>query len=239
MLLQTTSTNCLIDAGDVGSAPAILRRLRAAGVRSIDLAVLTHPHTDHIGGLQDIGRRLPVRHILDSGFPLGSGVQRRLLDWVRKERIPYHRAVAGQRVRLEPGLTMDVLWPRAQHLRGTESDANNNSVVLRVSYGKIHILAAGDLQSEAEIRLLESSASIESDVLKVGHQGSADATSDAFLSRVRPRIALIAVGRRNAYGHPSAETLGRLLRRGAEVYRTDRDGDIRLETDGARVWVAR
>ena len=235
MLIQTHDANWLVDSGETTSAPAIRRRLRERGVRSLDMAVLTHPHSDHIGGIREIGRGVPVRQILDSGFPLGSGVQRRLTDWIRREGIPYRRARAGQVVQLGSEVTIEVLWPPDQYMRGTESDANNNSVVLRIRHGTVRILIAGDLQSDGEARLLASGADLTAHVLKVAHQGSSDSTSEEFLRRVRPSLALIAAGRHNSYGHPSPETLERLERAGAEVFRTDRDGDLSLESDGAGV----
>jgi len=239
MLIQTHDANWLIDSGEQSSAPAIRRRLRERGVRSLDLAVLTHPHSDHMGGIREIGRSIPVRQILDSGFPLGSGVQRRLTDWIRRDGIPYRRARAGQIVRLGSEVTIEVLWPPDQYLRGTESDANNNSVVLRIKHGNARILIAGDLQSDGEARLLASGADLTAQVLKVAHQGSSDSTSGEFLQRVRPSLALIATGRRNSYGHPAPETLERLEQAGARVCRTDRDGDLTIESDGSRVSLLR
>lgn len=233
MLIETADSACLIDAGEINSDRAILKRLRAHRVLSLDLVVLTHPHSDHTGGLLGIARHVPVGQILDSGFPLGSGVQRRLIDWIRRERIPYRRARAGQVVRLGKEVTMEVLWPPDAYLRGTESDANNNSAVLRVTHGRVRLLVTGDIQSDGETQLLASGADLAADVLKVAHQGSADSTSGAFLEKVRPSIALISAGRRNAYGHPAPETLDRLKQAGVDIYRTDISGDLVFESDGA------
>ncbi len=235
MLIQTHDANWLVDSGETTSAPAIRRMLRERGVRSLDMAVLTHPHSDHIGGIREIGGSVPVRQILDSGFPQGSGVQRRLTDWIRREGIPYRRARAGQIVRVGSEVTIEVLWPPDQYVRDTESDANNNSVVLRIRHGTVRILIAGDLQSDGEARLLASGVNVAADVLKVAHQGSSDSTSEEFLQEVRPSLALIAAGRRNSYGHPSPETLKRLEQAGVRVCRTDRDGDLIAESDGSRV----
>ncbi len=233
VILQTSDAACLIDAGEVDSAPAILRALKRRGIRRIDLAVLTHPHSDHIGGMRGVGEAVPVGAVLDCAFPAGSSAQRGVLEWVRSSGTVYRRARAGQKVRLGDDVWMDVLWPGEQFLRGTESDANNNSVVLMLRHGAVRMLFTGDLQREGEMAVLEHTrGTLKADLLKVGHQGSCDATSEDFLQAVSPGTAVISVGRRNTYGHPCDEIVERIQHRRAKVLRTDQDGDVVVQSDG-------
>ena len=126
-----------------------------------------------------------------------------------------------------------VAAPELPLLSGTASDINNNSVVLRVQFGKVGMLLTGDAQSEAEARLLShSGADLQADILKVGHHGSAYSSTPAFLAAVRPQIAIISCGLHNVFGHPSPRTLAALLVAGATIYRTDLDGGISISING-------
>lgn len=235
LLLETPDAVCLVDAGESDCAPEILRTLRHKGIDRLDLVVLTHPHSDHIGGFAEVARQVQVDLVLDSGFPGGNTAQRRALEVIQDKGIVYRRAIAGQKVILgDPatGVTLDVLWPPVDHIRGTSSDENNNSVVLMVQHGDVRILLTGDLQTEAESALLQRTADLRAHLLKVGHQGSNDASGAPFLSRVQPEFAVICVGEGNPYGHPMPEALQRLQDAGARVLRTDVDGQLVFGSDG-------
>jgi competence protein ComEC len=134
----------------------------------------------------------------------------------------------GKKTRLE------VLGPPVPHIHGTESDANNNSVVIRMVYGKVRMLFTGDIERKAEGKLIASRRDLESQVLKVAHHGSSGSTSLELLRLVRPEYLVISVGRGNDYGHPHRQTLRRLAqdKTGAQLFRTDRDGTITIRTDG-------
>jgi competence protein ComEC len=135
------------------------------------------------------------------------------------------------------GVRAEVLHPPLPRLAGTEEDINNNSVVLRLTYGSSSVLLAGDAGCEAEQAIIASGADIRSDVLKVAHHGSRSASGDAWLDAVQPRVAVISVGRGNSFGHPSRIVLDRLSRRHVTVYRTDRNGAVvvRLSPESFRV----
>ena len=143
----------------------------------------------------------------------------------------------GQRWQLD-GVTIDVLapdssWTAAQH------DANETSVVLRVSYGRRRFLFMGDAEGREESWLLERLPpdALQADVLKLGHHGSRTSSSVGFLDAVQPRVGIASVGAGNRYGHPAPETLGNLLRRGVPVLRTDVEGSIIVRSDGQRLEV--
>ncbi len=236
LLIQTEDAVLLVDAGTQHSGRQILKAMRQNGVRRIDLAVLTHPHEDHIGALTDIGDKIPIGQVLDSGFPYASPVRTKVLRWITKNKVPLKRARQGQKIRLGQTLEMQALWPRRGFVRGTASDPNNNSVVLRINHGSVHLLLTGDIGDGPESALLASGFDLRSDFLKVGHQGSRTSSSAAFLDRVRPKVAAICVGRTNSYGHPHPETLQRLRSAGVRIYQTDKDGELVFESDGTRFW---
>ncbi|OPX62979.1 MBL fold metallo-hydrolase [Methanoregula sp. PtaB.Bin085] len=225
----------LIDAGEVDYGNRVVSDLENLGVTRINLLVATHPHSDHIGGMQKVLTRFPVGKVLDSGIPSSSSLYGQFLRTVDEKHIPYITPKRGQTIDIDPSLRIVVLSPPEQQIGDS---INTNSVVLRVSYGTVNLLFAGDATTEAEDVMIRSGLPLDADVLKVSHHGSSDASSAAFLRRVDPEVAVISLGRDNDYGHPHRETLGGLDSIGALVLRTDRDGTVCVESDGATYSIA-
>ncbi len=219
----------LIDAGEIDSGDRVVSDVRSRNVTRIDLLVATHPHSDHIGGMQEVIEAFPVGRVLDTGLPHASSTYEHFLDSVEEKHIPYQVAVQGQTIEIDPALKVVVLSPPEEP---PGNDLNDNSVVLRISYGTIDFLMTGDLNTAGEEALLRTGYPLDAEILKVGHHGSSSSTSPSFLSRVHPEIAIISVGAGNPYGHPHAETLDRLKRYGVTVFRTDLDGTISVRSDG-------
>lgn len=219
----------LIDAGEVDQGERVVGYLQDLGVTRIDLLVATHPHSDHIGGMQAVLARFPVGKVLDSGLPSTSSLYEKFLDTVDRKNIPVLVAEQGQTIDLDPSLSILVLSPPKERLEG---DLNANSIVLKVSYGTTRFLFTGDAGTVAEQALLKTIYSPQAGVLKVAHHGSADATSAAFLSRVHPTIAVISLAADNPYGYPHRETLAALPALVSALYRTDHDGTILIRSDG-------
>jgi competence protein ComEC len=231
--------------GEGGESPAeligeriVLGYLRHEGIRHVDLLVVTHPHGDHVGGCAPIVRALQVDAIADSGQSYGGRAYVDCLAAARERGVPLRIARAGMRWASDDGVVLDVLAPSMPFLAETGDDVNENSIVLRLAYqlsdGRTYrALFTGDAGEGSEARLLAHHVDLHADLLKVGHHGSRWATTSAFLAEVRPRVALISVGRHNSFGHPSPETLTRLADAGVTVYRTDRYGAIRIVVDTA------
>jgi len=229
----------LVDAGLPGNAERIMAVLRERGVTRLDLAVASHPHNDHIGSMDDIVRQVLIGQFLDSGFNYGSAAQRRLLEALKERHVPFKLARPGQSYPLGDRVTVGVLAPRDPLLKGTDSDPNNNSIVLKVAYGGVRILLTGDMEEPERERLYADNADLAAEVYKVAHHGSRTSSSPPLLAAVRPSVGLVSVGARNSYGHPDPDVLARLEAVGADVYRTDQDGALLLETDGRRLAVTR
>ena len=228
-LFMVDGKTILIDAGEVDMGDRVVRDLRKLGVTRIDLLVATHPHSDHIGGLQTVLASFPVGQVLDAGIPSPSPVYEHFLETIDRKNIPYRVAEQGQTIDFNPALRVYVLSPAAQRIG---DDPNINSVVLRISYGTIDFLMTGDIDGEGEEALIRNGYPLDAEILKVAHHGSSSSTSTGFLVRVRPETGVLFVGEDNPYGHPHKEILDLLKKSGVTVYRTDRDRTIVVRTDG-------
>lgn len=220
----------LVDTGPAGrrsdaGARAVVPYLRARGARSLSALILTHPDADHIGGARSVLERMPVRRVLDPGYLAGGRDYVRTLERVAASEAPLLVPEAGDWIVLD-GVRIDFLAPADSDLvRAPE--ANDASLWFVLRYGDFAAAFTGDAPNALEEPAARAAGPVT--LLKVAHHGSTTSTSAVTLSLLRPRVALVSVGRRNRYRHPSPEVLARLARAGVEVYRTDREGTIRLE----------
>jgi competence protein ComEC len=232
----------LIDGGEEGqyggrpgtAGRIIIPALLLAGIRRLDAVVLTHPHDDHFGGLAGVIENIPTGILLlrrDQGAA-ESQLFQRLLDVAERRQVQVVQATAGQVLNLGRGVRCEILHPGPQPVIGTHSDVNNNSIVMRLTYRQVSFLLPGDLEAEGEQWLFSRRRNLASTVLKVAHHGSDSATSEGLLGAVRPRLAVISVGRWNRFGCPHPVTLARLRARDARILRTDLDGAIAIRSDG-------
>ena len=228
-LLQVPEGNVLVDEGPPEANVA--GQLSRLGVRRLAAIVLTHPQRDHVGGAARVLDRLRVDMVLDPRIPAASADEEAALAAARRRHVVIVPADAGRTFRLG-GLQLRVLWPRQPVAPG--DDPNNAATVIHARYGEVDALLTTDAESNVTLPLRPPQA----EVLKVAHHGSADAGLEELLRAVRPRIALISVGKGNDYGHPAPSTLATLAaREGLEVHRTDLDGAITIESDGHRIEV--
>jgi competence protein ComEC len=224
---------------DGGPEPSVL--LSRLGARmpfwdhSLDLVVLTHPELDHVGGLVDVLERYDVGLVLDSGQECSSATCEAWRSLIEENEIPYRRAQSGMSLELGQGVRLQVLHPPAQLMTNTSSDSNNNSVVLRLEYGRFTMLLTGDVQWEAEELLVASGWPLTSLVLKVPHHGADTSLTLPLLETVNLEVAVIAVGADNNFGHPAEVTLEKLA--GIPTYRTDHHSSVKLVSDGQRYWL--
>ncbi|PYP00510.1 MAG: DNA internalization-related competence protein ComEC/Rec2 [Gemmatimonadetes bacterium] len=214
--------------GDDAGRRVVVPFLRRQGVERLAVAVATHGDADHLGGLPAVVDAFDPEVVLEPGEPLGRPLYLEFLAAVEASGARWHAARAGDRVELD-GVVLEVLSPDTLWLR-LPLDVNEHGVVIVVTYGAERLLFQADAGLPVEARLAGQVGRVE--LLKVGHHGSRSATSDAWLDELAPREAVISVGRRNRYGHPTPEVLGRLARHGITVLRTDERGTITFSTDG-------
>jgi competence protein ComEC len=226
----------LVDAGKsrADAEEVIIPYLRGLGVSRIDVLVLTHPHQDHVGGMPVLLETVEVGAFVD---PVQPGTTNRAyaqtLRLVRDNEIQAIRARKDRTmIDLGPLMQVEVLAPEDPLITSGSSVANNNSIVLRLTHGSVAALLTGDIEKEAEERLLAQPRTLRSDILKVAHHGSRFTSTARFLDAVKPQVAAISAGAGNSYGHPHQELLDRLEDLDIQVYRTDKEGTIEVRSDG-------
>lgn len=223
----------LIDAGLVKAVPKVIEALEKNGIETIDLVVASHPHADHIGGFPKVLDAIPAKKFLDSGQDHPTATYEKLLTKVQEKIGKLTVARAGQKFELDSGIKIEVLGPSEPLLeRVSGSVENANSIILMLTYGDFRMLFTGDSEDETEERLLEKGFNLKAQVLKVAHHGSQYASSEEFLKKVDPEVALISCGEDNNYGHPAPPTLEKFQTDKVKVYRTDLQGEITVLSDG-------
>jgi competence protein ComEC len=228
-LLQVPQGAVLVDEGPPEARVA--DQLARLGVHRLAAIVLTHPQRDHVGGAAQVLRKVHVGFVLDPRIPAPSHDEEAALDEARARRVSVVPAVAGEVFDLGR-LRLRVMWPQDPGPPG--QDPNQHAVVTLASYGKTDVLLTADAESDVTLPLRLPPV----EVLKVAHHGSADSGLPSLLDRLRPQVAVVSVGARNDYGHPTASTLAALAAApGLATYRTDLDGRVVLETDGSRIEV--
>jgi competence protein ComEC len=230
----------LIDAGrawasgDAGKSTIIPYIGRRGG--ALDMFVLTHPHTDHVGGAPTVLRALHPATFVDGGFPGPATAYRAALATARAQRIRWTRAHPGDTASVD-GVTIRFLAPDSAWTAGLV-DPNLASVVTLLEIGDVRMLLMGDAERPEEEWLLAREARVlHADILKVAHHGSQTSSSEAFLDAVRPRVALVSVGEGNVYHLPTPSIMRRLAAHRAQVLRTDRLGTVVIRTDGHRIFI--
>ncbi len=241
ILIQTPAhQDILVDGGPSPQAISLeLSRKMPFWDRTIDLVVLTHPQADHLTGLIEVLQRYRVKQVLYPDLDYDSLLYQEWLRLIEERDIKATIARAGQQIDLGGGLVIEVLSPPSPLLTSTDSDVDNNGVVLSITMGKVSFLLTSDIHLEAEFGLINQRAVPESTVLKIAHHGSATSTTAQFLAVASPQLVVISVGADNKFGHPEEGVIARLeeILGPENILRTDEQGTIEFITDGVRLWV--
>ena len=210
------------------------------GIRELELVVMSHQDIDHGGGLAHILENFEVKRILgiSEAADYSRTIQelRNLANLAKEEGLEVTFEYAGE-IELTPTATLNLLHPiDAASTDLGDTDTNDDSLVMKLSYGEVDILFTGDIEAKAETRLLASGQDLRAEVLKVPHHGSRTSSTVPFIAAVQPKLALFSLGIRNRFGFPNAEVVARYRERGCVLLRTDELGAITLKTDGRRCW---
>jgi len=241
ILIQTPAhQDILVDGGP--SPQAIMPELGKQMPfwdRTIDMIILTHAHSDHLTGLFEVLRRYEVKRVMIPEIDNDSPLYAEWLNLLRTKDIDYSTAQAGQIIKLDEITSIKILNPQTSLLNDTESDIDNNGIVLKLCSGDVSFLLTADIMKGAELELIHSRVDLKSTVLKVAHHGSDTSTCSGFLSVVNPRIAVISAGADNRFNHPDTKVIERLERliNPYYIFRTDHHGTIEFITDGEMLWV--
>ncbi|AGB50315.1 putative hydrolase (metallo-beta-lactamase superfamily) [Methanomethylovorans hollandica DSM 15978] len=227
ILVECANATMLIDAGGRDKGASVSVFLRELRISSLDYVVATHPHEDNIGGLLTILNEYPVGNFVDSGYPHTTQIYEEMLGIIENKSISFQVAERGKALDFAPGIQVQVLNPQKQHSK----EINENSIVLRIIDNNVSFLLMGDAGLETEDSIIYEGYYVDSDILKVGHHASTDASGASFIEEVSPGISIISVGTDNDYGYPHAEILER-LQNVSTIYRTDHHGTITVTTDG-------
>ena len=230
ILVHSGGQTLLIDAGENEMGDRVVSYLKEQGVTSLDYVIGSHPHSDHIGGLDVVIDAMKVDKVILPAVSHTSRTFEDVLLAIKRKGKKITKPVAGTEYTLGDA-SFQIIAPNSAHY----DDLNDYSVGVRVTYGSTHYVFAADADSVSEQEMVESKWNLSANVLKLNHHGSRYSNRKEFLDAVSPDYVVISVGKDNSYGHPHAEVMAELKRRKIPIYRTDETGTILITSDGSKV----
>ena len=227
ILIQNDGHNMLIDAGNNEDGPLLVQYFKEQNITKFDYLIATHPHEDHIGGMDNIVKNFDIDKIYMPDVTTTTKTFLDLLDAIEEKNMTFDVPKINQSFTLGHTLFQVI------YTGNDKKNLNNASIVLKASFKNTSYLFTGDATSEVEKKILKKD--IQATVLKVGHHGSKYSTTTTFLEKVNPTYAIISVGKNNSYNHPNQTTLDKLTKRNIEIHRTDQEGSIFLKSDGKTI----
>lgn len=227
ILIQNEGHNMLIDAGNNEDGPLLVQYFKEQNMTKFDYLIATHPHEDHIGGMDDIIKNFDIEKIYMPNVTTTTKTFLDVLNAMEEKNMTFDAPNIGQNFAL--GHTLF----QVMYTGSDKKNLNNSSIILKANFKNTSYLFTGDATSEVEKKIL--SKDIKATVLKVGHHGSKYSTTTEFLNKVNPKYAIISVGKNNSYNHPNQITIDKLTKKNIEIHRTDQEGSIFLKSDGKTI----
>ena len=229
-LLLCRGESMLIDGGNAADSSLLFSYLKKLNVASIDYMICSHAHEDHVGGLSAPLSTMEVKNVFAPKKESTSKAYNNFKTKVAEQGLEMIHPQSGDTISFG-GCIVEFFVPSGLG----SSNMNNTSIICKITFGNTLFLFTGDAEREEEQNIIEQGCNLRADVLKVGHHGSETSTSYVFLREVMPKYSVISVGKKNSYGHPSEVVISRLSDEGSEVYRTDINGDIIMESNGNNI----
>ncbi|MBI2263522.1 MBL fold metallo-hydrolase [Candidatus Berkelbacteria bacterium] len=238
ILIQKQNEQVLIDGGP---SPKILEHLSRAlpfGDKTIELAILSHNHADHLTGLNEVLKNYEVKEVWWSGTRYTTQEYQEWLNLLGQKSLNQKVVWRGENKDLPIGTQLTVVAPATNQEGKEPKNQHDSTVVIKLVYSQFSTLLTGDIEEPIEAEMVkEISPELKAQVLKVPHHGSNNGLLLEFLKVVNPEVAMISAGRNNSYGHPHQSTLKKLEEARVKTYRTDKDSTIKIETDGQKYWI--
>jgi beta-lactamase superfamily II metal-dependent hydrolase len=230
ILIQQNGYNMLIDGGNNEDSDLVINYLKQQGVTKLDYVIGTHPHEDHIGGLDVAIKSFDIGKVILPKVTSTTQTFEDVVNAIADKGLKIITPVVGDTYELG-----SAQWTIVAPNSSSYDDLNNYSIVIKLKFGNNSFIFTGDAEDVSEGEILAKQLDIQGDVLKIGHHGSNSSTTTEFLEKVNPSYAVISVGADNKYGHPYQETMDKLKNKGIEVYRTDECGTIVCTSDGNNI----
>jgi len=230
IFIETSDNHQILIDGGPGSV--VLEKLGAEMPfwdRTIDLIILTHPHEDHVSGLIKVLENYEVENVLWTGISMETAIFKKWQEAIKEAKI--YTAQSGQMV-IADKMVLEIIYPFESLENREVKNIDDTSIVSRLVFGDNSFLFTGDAFQSVEKQMVERGIYLSSGILKVGHHGSKTSSSQEFIEKVLPEMAVISAGKDNKYGHPNQETLATLEKYGIRIFRTDQQGDIKIICNG-------
>lgn len=227
ILIRNQEQSMLIDAGKNEDGQKVVNFLQEKGIEQLTYVIGTHPHEDHIGGLDDVINQIDVENVYMPKITTNTRTYEEVIEAIQKRQLTIKVPQKGDTLKIGDAECEFMTEPIEN-----KKNLNLSSLVTRITFGQTSFLMMGDAETENE----KSRTWPQTNVLKVGHHGSNTSTSDSFLQQIKPQVAIISVGKNNDYGHPKEAILKRLNKLGTKIYRTDEKGTIEVISDGEKIF---
>ena len=229
ILIESNKEYMLIDAGNNEDGNGLVKYFNQMNITNFKYVVGTHPHEDHIGGLDDVINNFKIETIFMPDVITTTKTFVDVLDAIELNKLSYKVPKIRDEFKLGDAVIKVI------YVGNNEGDLNNTSIVLRLDYKDTCFMFMGDAEAKAENIIINSGIDIDCDVLKIGHHGSRYSTTDKFLNKVNPGYAVISVGENNKYNHPEDVVINKLNNNSIDTYRTDKSGTIIFSSDGNNI----